>query len=240
MSILAVIPARYNSTRFPGKPLVDINGVSMIQRVYEKLKDIDVIDRIIIATDDERIFKHVKSFNAEVMMTSEKHNNGTERIAEVVAKIDNNYSAVINVQGDEPFINENQVIQLAKIILEENTDIATLAKLITHEDELASPNTVKVVFDNNMNALYFSRAAIPYARNLNKQVSVYKHIGIYAFKTKVLQEVVKMKPSKLEEAESLEQLRWLENMKIIKIGITEFESFGIDTIDDIEEALKKL
>ncbi len=240
MSILAIIPARYNSSRFPGKPLADIKGKSMIQRVYEQVNSSKKLDKVIIATDDKRIFNHAKMFGAEVMMTSEKHRNGTERIAEVVDNIDENYKAILNIQGDEPFVRIEQIDMLCDIISLEDNDIASLAKKIEDKEESQSPNTVKVVMNKANNALYFSRYAIPYQRDKNTNITRYKHIGIYAFKTSVLKELIKLDISDLEMSESLEQLRWLENGYTIEMGITSYDSFGIDTPEDIEKAINRL
>jgi len=240
MSILAVIPARYSSSRFPGKPLADINGKSMIQRVYEQALKSTRLDRVIIATDDKRIFKHAKKFGAEVMMTSENHRNGTERIAEVVQNIEENYDSVLNIQGDEPFVKIEQIDLLCDIISKKDNDIASLAKKLEDTDEVKSPNTVKVVMSKSNKALYFSRFAIPYQRNLATGVIRYKHIGMYAFKKLILEELINLPESSLEVAESLEQLRWLESGYSIEMGITNFESIGIDTPEDLEKAIKQL
>jgi len=240
MSILAVIPARYNSSRFPGKPLADIKGKSMIQRVYEQAKLAGGIDRVIIATDDSRIFEHSKEFGAEVMMTSEKHRNGTERIAEVVQAIDEKFDAVLNIQGDEPFVKIEQIDLLCSIISKKDNDIASLAKKIEEESELKSPNTVKVVMSKHSKALYFSRFAIPYQRNLGADIIRYKHIGMYAFKYSILNDLIRLSESSLETAESLEQLRWLESGYSIEMGITNYDSYGIDTPEDLVKAIERL
>lgn len=240
MSIIAIIPARYNSSRFPGKPLADIKGKSMIQRVYEQAKGIDRIERVIVATDDKRIFDHCVDFGAEVMMTSENHRNGTERIAEVIDSIKEQYDAVVNIQGDEPFIKLEQLNLICDIIENNDTDIASLAKEIEDTVDVDSPNTVKVVMNERGKALYFSRFAIPYNRNDNNDVIRFKHIGLYAYKTKILKEIIKLPESKLEVSESLEQLRWLEAGYTINMGITTYDSHGIDTPKDLEKAIKEL
>lgn len=240
MSILAVIPARYNSSRFPGKPLADIKGKSMIQRVYELVCKSTVIDKLIIATDDKRIFEHAKKFGAEVMMTSIDHRNGTERIAEVVRRTATKYDAVINIQGDEPFVKIEQIDLLCNIISDSEVDIASLTKQIDDIEELKSPNTVKVVMDKKAKAMYFSRYSIPYQRNMANNVVRYKHIGMYAFKSRILTEIVNLPESKLEIAENLEQLRWLEEGYNITMGITTQEAIGIDTPEDLENAISKL
>jgi len=240
MSIIAIIPARYNSSRFPGKPLADIKGKTMIQRVYEQAKVVERIERVIVATDDKRIFDHCLSFGAEVMMTSENHRNGTERIAEVIDNIKEQYDAVINIQGDEPFIKLEQLNLICDIIENNDTDIASLAKQIVNVSDVESPNTVKVVMNKNGKALYFSRFAIPYNRNENNDIIRFKHVGLYAYKSKILKEIIVLPESKLEVSESLEQLRWLEAGYTINMGITTYDSHGIDTPEDLEKAIKEL
>ncbi len=240
MSLIAIIPARYQSSRFPGKPLVDIKGKTMIQRVWEIASSVNAIDRVIIATDDSRIFDNAESFGAEVVMTSDKHINGTERIAEVIRIIDGNYDAVLNIQGDEPFLKPQQIQSLCRSISSNVFDIATLAKRIDNIEDINSPNVVKVVTASNGKALYFSRFAIPFNRQNSAAINYYKHIGMYAFKSSVLQELIKLPVSNLEMAESLEQLRWLDAGYSIGVEYTDFESFGIDTPDDLEKALNSI
>jgi 3-deoxy-manno-octulosonate cytidylyltransferase (CMP-KDO synthetase) len=212
----------------------------MIQRVYEQAKRVVRIERVIIATDDKRIFDHCLSFDADVMMTSEYHKNGTERIAEVISSIKEQYDAVINIQGDEPFIKLEQLNLLCDIIENKDTDIASLSKEIEDVADVESPNTVKVVMNDKGRAIYFSRHAIPYNRNNNNRVVWFKHIGLYAYKTKILKEIVDLPESKLEVAESLEQLRWLEAGYTINMGITTYDSHGIDTPEDLVKAIKGL
>lgn len=231
MKFLGIIPARYASTRFPGKPLVNINGKSMIQRVYEQAKKSKALFKVIVATDDERIFNHVKSFRGEVMMTSAKHRCGTDRCAEVSKKVKSD--VVINIQGDEPFINPKQIDLVAKCFSDKKVEIATLAKKCEDENELNSPNTIKVIFDKNKKAIYFSRHKIPYNRTGSK-IIYHKHIGIYAYRPAVLQQLTRLKSSPLELAESLEQLRWLENGYSVHVNLTQYESFSIDTPGDLE------
>ena len=239
MKILGIIPARYASTRFPGKPLELINGKSMIQRVYEQVSAADLIDKVVVATDDKRIFDHVEAFGGVVKMTAETHQSGTDRCAEVVNALKNEYDIVINIQGDEPFIQPVQIDSLAQFMLNTNFQIGTLAKLIGENREAVfSPNIVKVVFEKER-AIYFSRHPIPYIRNYEfenwmYQHDYYKHIGMYAFRRKALLEVAALMPSKLEQAESLEQLRWLGNGYSIGIQITEIETIGIDTPADLK------
>lgn len=243
MEILGIIPTRYASSRFPGKALVDINGKSMVQRVYLQALKSKTLAKTLVATDDNRIFEHVKNFGGEVVMTSVEHKNGTERCLETLQKQTDKYDYVINIQGDEPFIDPRQIDLLASL-LDGKTELATLAKKITTQEELNSNNVNKVIWNKNKEALYFSRTALPYLRNVNKdqwinQQSYYKHIGIYGYRIDILEEVSRLQPSSLELAESLEQLRWLENGYIIKIAETEIESTGIDTPEDLEIILSK-
>jgi len=237
--VLAVIPARWASTRFPGKPLANIAGKSMIQRVLEQVNQSKNVDRVVVATDDERIFEHVGHIGAEVMMTNPDHPSGTDRCAEVArhfpeAKI------VLNVQGDEPFILPQQIDLLADTLLQNpNAAIATLAKKIDRADFLTNPNVVKVVFSKQIGAIYFSRHPIPFVRGvqperwLEKQ-DFYKHIGLYGFRRDALMEIADLSPTPLEIAESLEQLRWLEHGFRIAVGVTEWETIGVDTPEDLK------
>lgn len=245
MKILGIIPARYASTRFPGKPLTVINGKTMIQRVYEQSLKAHLLADVVVATDDQRIFDAVKSFGGNVMMTSSEHNSGTDRCCEIVSKIGSYYDAVVNIQGDEPFINPEQINQIASLISSDDSQIASLCKPIKDEEELFDNNVVKVVFDINGRAVYFSRQTIPFLRKVEKNEkswmnarTFYKHIGIYAYKTDVLKKIAALPQSDLELAECLEQLRWIENSYTIKMGITEFESYSIDTPQDVEKCLK--
>lgn len=245
MKVIGVIPARFASTRFPGKPLVMIDGMSMIQRVYMRAEQSPVLSDIIVATDDVRIFEHVKNFGGKVIMTSIHHRSGTERCAEIleILSIDKPVDfpdILINIQGDEPFIHPAQIDTIAGCFQDSGISIATLGKVITDRDELFNPNVVKLLRDRKGNALYFSRSVIPHLRGLpeNEWISGYnflKHIGIYAYRTAVLSEIVKLEPSPLELAESLEQLRWLENGYAIGVAVTEFESIAIDSPDDLQK-----
>lgn len=240
MSILAVIPARYESSRFPGKPLADIKGKPMLRWVYERAQSSSLFDKVIIATDDERIMQCAQQFGAEVMMTSDKHRNGTERIAEVVSRIGGAYDAVLNIQGDEPFVQQEQLELLCQTIQKENVQIASLAKKTEDKRELDSPNTVKLVMSKTGRALYFSRFPIPFCRTEDSEIDRYKHLGMYAFKIEVLKKLVQLPTSDLEQSESLEQLRWLEADYSVYMAITRHDSFGIDTPEDLQEALKRL
>lgn len=233
MKILAIIPARYASTRFPGKPLVEINGKSMISLVYEQAKQVNAFSKIIIATDDERIFQHVKDFGGDAMITSADHQSGTDRCGEVIIELNEEFDIVINIQGDEPFIQPAQLELLLTAFNDPTTEIATLAKQISTPEEIENPNLVKVVFSLDHNALYFSRSAIPYPRN--RYENYFKHIGIYAYRSEILKQIIRLSPTPLEIAESLEQLRWLENGYKIRIVETEIETTAIDTREDLDK-----
>ncbi|HEY8401415.1 MAG TPA: 3-deoxy-manno-octulosonate cytidylyltransferase [Cytophagaceae bacterium] len=239
MKILGIIPARYASTRFPAKALADINGKSMVQRVFEQASKAESLSKVIIATDHDNILNHVKTFTDHIIMTSEAHQSGTDRCCEALEKLNEEFDFVINIQGDEPFIQPEQIDLLAKALTPE-VQLATLAKAITDEQTLFNPNTPKVVFGPDFKAIYFSRQTIPFLRGIPAhdwltKHTFYKHIGIYAYRTDVLKEIAKLKPSTLELAESLEQLRWLENGYSIKVAITEYETFGIDTPEDLKK-----
>lgn len=242
MKFIAIIPARYASTRFPAKPLAMLGGKPVIQRVYEQV--LGVLDDAVVATDDERIYDAVKAFGGKVEMTSEDHKSGTDRCWEAYCKQGQTYDVVVNVQGDEPFIQRSQLEALKRCFDDPQTDIATLVKPFAEADGLAAlenPNSPKVVLDAQSRAIYFSRSVIPYLRGvereewLSKQI-YYKHIGLYAFRAKVLEAVTSLPQSTLEKAESLEQLRWLENGYKIGVGISEVETIGIDTPEDLEKA----
>ena len=294
MKILGVIPARYASTRFPGKPLVAINGKSMIQRVFEQAKKCKSLARVVVATDDERIFEHVTAFGGEAMMTASTHQSGTDRCAEVVEKLNFDsqtqgldsdesvifdkitpkregiFTAVINIQGDEPFIQPEQIEKVVEILrgtsikneklkiknLDDtavqtsdfrlqtlNFDIATLIKRIDNQADIDNPNVVKAVFGEGGRAVYFSRSPIPFLRNADKKDwpksgQFFKHIGLYGYKTSVLLDLARLSPSNLEQLESLEQLRWLENGYTIGIAETDLETIGIDTPEDLKKILE--
>lgn len=237
MNILGVIPARYNSTRFPGKPLVMIDGKSMIQRVYEQAMQVKEFSRMIVATDDIRILEHVESFGGNVMMTSATHQSGTDRCGEVMHSLPGMYEVIVNIQGDEPFIQPAQLQKLISVFHHENVQIATLAKKVTDETQIKSPHVVKVVFDARNQALYFSRSMIPGNKTEVPQsnTNYFKHLGIYAYRAEALEKIIQLKPSLLELSESLEQLRWLENGYAIRIVETDHESISIDTPEDLEK-----
>ncbi|MEQ9099948.1 MAG: 3-deoxy-manno-octulosonate cytidylyltransferase [Imperialibacter sp.] len=241
-NILGVIPARYASTRFPGKPLIDLAGKSMIQRVYEQASKAKLLNKVVVATDDERILLHLQNMGLEVVMTSTNHTNGTERCLEALQLTEGDFEYVINIQGDEPFIDPNQIDTLAGI-LNGKVQLGTLIKRITDPAVLDSPNIVKVVFNRKMEALIFSRSCIPHLRGVSNedrlsQFTFYKHIGIYAYRVDALAAITHLQPSPLEKAESLEQLRWLENGYKIKVVETDLETMGIDAPEDVEKAMK--
>ena len=228
---LIVIPARYGSTRFPGKPLAMIQGMSMIQRVYNQCISSQG-DAVIVATDDERIFNHVNAFGGQVIMTSAAHASGTDRCAEAARNCKLDFDFVINVQGDEPFIDPLQINQVIEVLLSKNASIATLAVPIQSSDELQDSNRVKVVMSRDLRCLYFSRSAIPHDRE-RTGVHAFRHLGIYGFQREVLQEITRLEPSSLEKAEVLEQLRWLENGYEIFAGITDNAALSVDIPEDI-------
>ena len=239
MNIIGIIPSRFGSTRFPGKPLVDINGTSMIQRVYEQAKKAKRLNEVVIATDDQRIFDHVTEFGGHVIMTVPTHQSGTDRCAEIISK-DNkhDYVVVINIQGDEPYIHPEQIDQLCACFDNPDTHIATLVNEIKSSDELFNHNNIKVILNKLGEAIYFSRSPIPYCRNFPEQEWIkhntyYKHIGIYGYRRDTLLEIAKLEKTKLEITESLEQLRWIENGYKIRAEITSYESISIDTPEDL-------
>jgi len=238
MKIIAVIPARYDSTRFPGKPLIQIKGKPMIQHVYERVSKAKLIDKIIVATDDEKIFDAVVNFGGDVVMTSKKHQSGTDRICEVIKKVKGDI--VVNVQGDEPGIEPSHIDKaVAPLLKNRKINISTLAVRIDDKKFLSDPNKVKVVFDKNNFAMYFSRSCIPYDSKADvKQNDFYKHIGLYVYRRNFLLNLKKLKPSKLEQIEKLEQLRFLENGEKIKVVLVNKESISIDTPSDLKQFIK--
>lgn len=246
MNAIAIIPARYASTRFPGKPLVNIGGKTMIQHVYERAKSVPQLTDVIVATEDERIYKQVESFGGKAMMTAKTHQSGTERCAEVVSKIDVEPDVVLNVQGDVPFINISHIQQVLSCFQQPaETQIATLMVPITTAAILNNTNAPKVIFDKNYKAIYFSRSPIPHIRDAeredwHKYFHYYKHIGIYGFRADVLKEIVQLPVSLLERAENLEQLRWIENGYSIQLAETAVESLAIDTPEDLSRVLAKM
>jgi len=243
LSFIGIIPARYDSSRFPGKPLAKIGDKTMIERVWTQAKK--ALENVCVATDDLRIFEEVKRFGGEVVMTDKNHQSGTDRCYEAYLNVGSNADVIINIQGDEPFVHESQIYELKKCFDSEKTDIATLARKFDADkgfEYLSDWTKPKVVFDNNFNALLFSRSVIPFVRNSSaeewtKHTDFYMHVGMYAYRASILKEITRLKRSSLEMAESLEQLRWLQNGYKIKIGITQLETIGIDTPDDLTRAI---
>ena len=240
MKIVGIIPARYGSSRFPGKPLAMIKGKTMIQRVCEQAWK-SKLDDVVVATDDIRIADEVLKFGGKYVMTDPRHQSGTDRCCEALEILEEQYDAVINIQGDEPFIDPQQINLLVDMISLDDTQLASLVKRIDDEEELFGSNKVKVVMDKSGNALYFSRNPIPYMRNVAHEKWLQKgcffqHLGIYAYKAETLRQIATMQPTALELAESLEQLRWLENGYTIKAGVTTTATIGIDTPEDLARA----
>ena len=245
MKILGIIPARWASTRFPGKPLIILGDKTMIHRVYEQ--SAKVLDNIVVATDDDRIKREVERFNGQVVITSDKHQSGTDRCAEALDLYQNKHNKtfdiVVNIQGDEPFIQPKQIEQVVDCF-DEETQISTLIKKITDKEALFNVNNPKVVLNSKNEALYFSRATIPYVINEKnddwlKKYTFYEHLGLYAYRSEILKELTKLKPSMLELTESLEQNRWIENGYRIKVAESEFENISIDTEKDLQNIIKK-
>jgi 3-deoxy-manno-octulosonate cytidylyltransferase (CMP-KDO synthetase) len=239
MKILGIIPARYASTRFPGKPLVEIHGKSMLQRVYEQAKKCTAISEVIVATDDERIMSHVLHFGGFCVMTSPNHQSGTDRCAEVAA-MHPEYHVVINIQGDEPYIDPEQIAKVANCFSSENVQLATLIKKIHSLEELNNPNSPKVIVNSHSEAIYFSRTPLPYVRGCEEKdwlahYTYFKHIGIYGYRADILKQITKLPISSLEKAESLEQLRWIENGYRIKVAETHLESHAVDVPEDLKK-----
>lgn len=244
MRFIALIPARFASTRFPGKPLAMLGGKSVIQRVYEQVSR--VVDETYVATDDQRIYDAVEAFGGKVVMTRSDHKSGTDRIEEAAEKIGGDFDVVVNVQGDEPFIQASQIETVCHCFDDPTTQIATLGKPFGNDmDAIGNPNSPKIVVDKKGFALYFSRSIIPFVRGVDSEEwpSAYpflKHLGLYAYRREVLREVTQLPQGVLEKAESLEQLRWLENGYKIRVGLTDIETVGIDTPADLERAEKFL
>ncbi|WP_315563473.1 3-deoxy-manno-octulosonate cytidylyltransferase [Segatella oris] len=239
MKFIGLIPARYASTRFPGKPLALLAGKPVIQHVYEQAAK--VLDAVYVATDDERIYNKVLEFGGKAVMTSTEHHSGTDRIEEALEKVGGDFDVVVNIQGDEPFIAQSQIETLCHCFEDEATQIATLGKPFECIEAVENPNSPKIVVDNRGYAMYFSRSVIPFVRGVERQewlkkYPFLKHLGIYAYHTEVLKAITRLPQSSLELAESLEQLRWLENGYRIKVGITNVETVGIDTPEDLQRA----
>lgn len=238
MKKLAIIPSRYESSRFPGKPLIDLLGKSMIQRVYEGVDNSKVFDKTIVATDDERIFEHVMAFGGEAMMTSENHGSGTDRCGEVIDTY-KDYDVVVNIQGDEPLVDKKQLEQLISAFEDKNVEIATLGTPKITKAERLDHNRIKIVLNQNRDALYFSRSAVPFERN-EENYPFLKHIGLYGFKSNTLSKLVSLSPTNLEKTESLEQLRWLFYGYKIRVVETLIETPNIDVPEDVDTVISIL
>lgn len=239
MKFIGIIPARYASTRFPGKPLATLRGKPVIQRVVEQVSS--VLNDVYVATDDQRIFDTVTGFGGKAVMTREDHKSGTDRICEALEKIGGDFDVVINIQGDEPFIQPSQIRTVMECFDNPQTQIATLGKPFESIEAVENPNSPKIILDNNSFAMYFSRSVIPFIRGKEKaewleSFTFLKHIGMYAYRSEVLKEISALPQSSLEKAESLEQLRWLQNGYRIKVGLTDVETIGIDTPEDLAKA----
>ena len=241
-NFIAIIPARYNSKRLAGKPLLEIAGKSMLQRVYDQTKQ--ALEAVFVATDDRRIADHVAAFGGTAIMTAADHQSGTDRCLEALDYIRKNYpcpvDVVINIQGDEPLLLPAQIETLKTCFSDPKTDFATLVVPVTKPEDLNNQSEVFVTFDKNYNALYFSRAVIPHVANVTpaawlEHATFYKHLGFYAYKTATLREFATLSPSRLEQLESLEQNRWLENGRQIKVAVTEYDTVGVDTLEDLEK-----
>lgn len=245
MRILGVIPSRYASSRLPGKPLVDINGKSMVRRVVEQARNCQSLAEVVVATDDQRILDHVEAFGGRAVLTSPAHPSGTDRCWEALEKLGTDrFDGVVNIQGDEPFIVPDQIDEVCHNLMQPGVSIATLAQAVTADEELDDPGEVLITVNKHMDALYFSRAAIPFLRNRgegprHRQFRFLKHVGLYAYTVEALRQVVGLSPSPLELAESLEQLRWIENGLAVRVGITDHASFCVDTPEDLERARAK-
>ena len=229
MKIIGIIPCRNNSSRFPGKPLLDLGGKPMVQRVYEQAQK-SILDQLIVATDDERIYNSVLAFGGKAVMTSYKHRSGTDRCLEALQKMEGNFDGIINIQGDEPFIHPEQITQIAHCLQQKNTQIATLAKAIFRKKDVLDVNVPKVFFNGQMRATAFQREV-----NFDSNTQFYHHVGIYGYTSEVLNEITKLQPTKNEIKKRLEQLRWLDNGYKIRVELTDHESFSIDTPEDVKK-----
>jgi len=240
--IVGIIPARYASTRFPGKPLIDIQGKTMLQRVYEQASKSKLLNKVVVATDDERIADHVKKFGGNVLMTAANHPSGTDRCQDALQQLEEDFQYVINIQGDEPFIEPAQIDELAAVLKDGRTELATQMIEVDNHDVLFDRGEVKIVLNTNDEALYFSRMVIPFIKGVeekdwHKRHLYHRHVGMYAYRTDILEKITALPVSLLEKAESLEQLRWIENGFKIKCVTTKYESHCIDTPEDLEKLL---
>lgn len=242
MKVVGIIPSRYASTRFPGKPLAMIKGKTMIQRVCEQAWK-SKLDAVVVATDDMRIADEVLSFGGQYVLTDPRHRSGTDRCCEALDMLETQFDAVVNIQGDEPFIDPKEINLLVDLISRDDTQLASLVKKLDDEEDLFGSTKVKVVLDKDSNALYFSRSPIPFMRNVDKakwlqKGTFYQHIGVYAYKADTLRQIARMQPTALEMVESLEQLRWLENGLSIRMAIVKTDNIAIDTTADLAKAIE--
>ncbi len=243
--IAGIIPVRYASTRFPGKPMIEIQGKSMIQRVYEQAMQSNVLDKLVVATDDERILQHVQSFGGNAVMTATDHASGTDRCWDALQQIGAGYTYVINIQGDEPFIDPRQIDELGAVLQDGTAELATQMIAVNNYEELFDRGEVKIVLNDKMEALYFSRMVIPFIKGVDEKewhnhFTYHRHVGMYAYRRDILEQICGMPVSSLEQAESLEQLRWVQAGYKIKCVTTEFESHCIDTPEDVEKVLRRM
>lgn len=237
MRVIGIIPSRYHSSRFPGKSLANIMGVSMIQRVYQQSSKCNLLHKVIVATDDERISFHVKSFGGDVILTSKNHESGTDRCGEVMKNLEEHYEIVVNIQGDEPFINPEQITNLLELFENPDVQIATLAKKIDDFETYSDENKVKVTFNDKKIANSFTRdSELTKSEFTNQQI--FKHIGIYAFRIEVFEKLIQLKPTKKEKEQNLEQIRWMENGYSISVGITDFDPLSVDKTEDIDKIVE--
>lgn len=243
--IVGIIPARYASTRFPGKPLINIMGKSMLQRVYEQAAKSTTLSKVVVATDDERIFDHVLSFGGEAVMTAADHPSGTDRCYDALQQLEGDFQYVINIQGDEPFIEPQQIDELATVLTDGTTELATQMIAVDSYEILFDKGEVKIVLNENNEALYFSRMVIPFIKGVDEKEwhtrhRYYRHVGMYAYRKDILAQITRLPVSSLEQAESLEQLRWVQNGFSVKCVTTKYESHCIDTPEDVEKVLKMI
>lgn len=238
MKNLAIIPARYNSSRFPGKPLIDLEGKTMIQRVYEGVKNAQLFEEVVVATDDQRIVSHIEGIGGKAILTNDFHESGTERCGEVIETY-SNFDIVVNIQGDEPLVEKTQLEQLLSAFTDKKVEIATLGTPKISQKDIIDTNRIKIVLNHNSDALYFSRSPIPYQRN-PEDYPFLRHIGLYAFRSETLKKLIKLPTTLLEKTESLEQLRWMYHGYKIRVVETLIETPNIDTPEDVEIVLKKL
>jgi len=241
--IIGIIPARFASTRFPGKSLIDIQGKTMLQRVYEQAAKSNCLNKVVVATDDERIFDHVKNFKGEVVMTAGHHPSGTDRCWDALQQLDGNFQYVINIQGDEPFIEPGQIDELATVLSDGTTELATQMIAVDSYEILFDKGEVKIVLNTNNEALYFSRMVIPFIKGVDEKqwhqhYSYFRHVGMYAYRKDILEKITQLPVSPLEKAESLEQLRWIEHGYKVKCVATKYESHCIDMPEDVDKVLK--